>query len=229
MRQQINLYQPSFSEERKLFSALTVAITLGLVLIALAGFSAHAYWGVAKLEREVALLREQHAQQESRLAQAGELQAARAQPAEIEARIKQLTAALSNRTRALEILQSGAAGQTSGFGARLEALARRHVDGLWLDVLVLSGANGSMSLSGATVDADLVPVYLHNLARETVLNGTRFDDFVIERPDAKAKDGELAAADSSENAPKKSRNDAHVRFRAGNKALMPAAPPEATS
>jgi len=42
-----------------------------------------------------------------------------------------------------------------------------------------------------------VPVYLRSLSGEAVLSGTRFDDFVIERPDKGAR----------------------VRFRAGSKSL----------
>ena len=81
------------------------------------------------------------------------------------------------------MLQSGAAGQTSGFASRMEALARRHVNGLWIDGLAMSGTRSTMSISGGSVDADIVPAYLRSLSSETVLSGTRFDDFVIERPE----------------------------------------------
>ena len=104
---------------------------------------------------------------------------------------------MSERTQALQVLQSGAAGQTSGFATRMEALARRHVNGLWIDGLAMSGTRSTMSISGGSVDADIVPAYLRSLSTETVLSGTRFDDFVIERPE----------------------KGAHVRFRAGSKSL----------
>jgi cell division protein FtsB len=218
MRQQINLYQPIFSEERKPFSAAMAAALLGMIITALLAFSVYANWNVGKLAREVDALREQQAQQEALLAQAGEANTARDSPAEIAARIKTLTTAVSERGRALELLQSGGAGQTIGFVSRLEALARRHVKGLWIDNLALSGTNGSMSLSGATLNPDIVPTYLHSLAQEPILAGTRFDEFFIERP-AETEVPDASAEDDLK--PKKQAPGTHIRFRAGAKALAP--------
>ena len=132
----------------------------------------------------------------------GELHSRTARRSDVEARVKALSASLSERTQALQVLQSGAAGQTSGFAARMEALARRHVDGLWIDGLAMSGTQSTISISGGSVDADIVPAYLRSLSSEAVLNGTRFDDFVIER------------SASAKNEPGKA-----VRFRAGSKSL----------
>lgn len=213
MRQQINLYQPIFIEERKALSAATAASTLGILIIALAAFSVYAHRNVDRLAREVDVLREQQSQHEALLAQLGDVQAAEASAEEIEARVKGLTTAVADRTRALKILQSGGAGKTSGFASRMEALARRHVDGLWIDHMVLSGTNGSMTLGGAALDADIVPVYLQNLGQDPVLAGTRFDEFVIERPGADpAEEG-----DAETPKPKRAASPEHIRFRAGNR------------
>jgi hypothetical protein len=209
MRQQINLYQPIFSREHKQLSGATLVSALGVVVVTLLGISLYAHQRSGQLAREVETMRERAAQQEQVVAKVGELQAARGNPIEIEARVKQLSEAVAARKRALNVLQAGDAGQTVGFAGRLEALARRHVEGLWIDSLVLSGTNGSMTLQGATLNADTVPVYLQGLAHERALAGTRFDDFVIERP-------ALTLADK------------HIRFRAGSKALT-VTPPETTT
>ena len=107
--------------------------------------------------------------------------AAKTNPAELEKRIKALKVQIADRTNALALLRGGAAGETTGFARRLEALAHQHVPGLWLDRMVLAGDAHTLSLSGRSVDADLVPHYLMALAQEPVLAGTRFDEFVIER------------------------------------------------
>jgi len=228
MRQQINLYQPIFSRERKQLSAMTLISALGVAVVTLLGVSFYAHQRVEQLGHEVEAMRERAAQQEQMVAKVGELQASQGNPAEIEARVKQLTETVTARKRALGVLQAGAAGQTVGFAARLEALARRHVDGLWIDRLVLSGTNGSMTLQGATLDADTVPIYLQGLAHERALAGTRFDEFVIERP-APAALPQLAESegDGEENATPKLQPvaaDKHIRFRAGSKALTAPAP-----
>ena len=197
MRQQVNLHQPIFRRERKSFSAITVATTLGVVALALTAFSLYTARGVERLQTEVAQLTEQQEKQQAQLNQVGETFSRQARRSDVETRVKALTATLSERTQALQVLQSGAAGQTSGFASRMEALARRHVNGLWIDGLAMSGTHSTMSISGGSVDADIVPAYLRSLSSETVLSGTRFDDFVIERPE----------------------KGAHVRFRAGSKSL----------
>jgi hypothetical protein len=230
MRQQINLYQPIFSREHKQLSAVTLVSVLGVVVVTLLGASFYANRRVGELAQQVEVMRERAAQQEQMVAQMGELQASRGNSAEIEARVKQLTETVAARKRALDVLQAGAAGQTVGFAARLEALARRHVEGLWIDNLVLSGTNGSMTLQGATLDADTVPVYLQGLAHERALTGTRFDDFVIERPAPEALP-QAAESDSEEGAAPKLKavaTEQHIRFRAGSKALTALKPEAAT-
>ena len=214
MRQQINLYQPIFSEARKPLSALTVAMILGLVAACLTAFSVHTSLRVGKLSARVESLRSDQSQLEAQLSEATAVSTARSNPAEIEARAKKLAISLDERTRALQLLKSGAAGQTIGFATRLEALARRHVDGLWIDRLVISGSNGSMSIAGATLNADIVPAYLQSLAQEPVLTGTRFDEFIIERPATVAEVSDAAGDDTKEPA-----KERFIRFRAGSKAL----------
>lgn len=231
MRQQINLYQPIFiSRESKQLSAATLITTFGVVVVALLGISLYAQYRTGQLDAEVSAMRERAAQQEQIVAKVGELHASRGDPAEIQARVKQLTDIAAARKRALDVLESGAAGQTIGFAARLEALARRHVEGLWLDNLVLSGTNGSMTLQGATLNADTVPVYLQGLAHERALSGTRFDDFVIERPAAAAAQ-QVAESEGEEDVAPKTHPAAtpkHIRFRAGSKSLTSPQPEAAT-
>lgn len=224
MRQQINLYQPIFSREHKQLSAVTLAIVLGVVVVTLLGATFYANRRVDQLAQQVEAMRERAAQQEQMVAQMGELQASRGNPADIEARVKQLTETVAARKNALDVLQAGAAGQTIGFAARLEALARRHVEGLWIDNLVLSGTNGSMTLQGATLDADTVPVYLQGLAHERALAGTRFDDFVIERPapEVVPQIGDSESEDGAAATIKAAATEKHIRFRAGSKALTTA-------
>lgn len=219
MRQQINLYQPIFSAERKPLSARMVAVVAALMVVGLVTYSTYANKQVQSLRVAVDALR---SQQEAHAAQLAEFDenASSSTLADVEARVKKLEAALEERRTALEVLQSGAAGQPLGFAARLEALARRHVEGLWIEKLVMSGANGSMSLSGSALDADIVPTYLHNLARDATLSGTRFDEFIIERPVHDTTPNDDSAAKKADAAPK------HIRFRAGNRALDSSMAPE---
>jgi hypothetical protein len=212
MRQQINLYQPSAAAMvRQVVSASTVMIGGGLIIATLAAIAGFGAWEVSRLSDGVALVREHHRSQaimrDAGINAEGETQT----PEQIEAQNKTLRAELASRKRALELLESGAAGKPAGFAARLEALARRHIDGLWLDRLSLGSDAGMMNLGGVTFDPDLVPRYLQSLASDPALEGTRFDEFLIEQPGKEDKAGEKQE--------KHSVPANGLRFRATNGAL----------
>jgi hypothetical protein len=213
MRQQINLYQPStVAMVRQVLSASTVLISGGLIIATLAAIAGYGAWEVSRLSDGVALVREHHRSQaimrDASANAEGEVQS----PEQVEAQNKTLRAELATRKRALQLLESGAAGKPAGFALRLEALGRRHIDGLWLDRLVLGSDAGMMSLAGSTLDPDLVPRYLQSLATDPALEGTRFDEFAIEQPNkAKNESGEM------EDKPRVPANG--LRFRATNVAL----------
>jgi hypothetical protein len=233
IRQQINLYQPIFSEESKRLSAGTVAVLLGVIAIAMTGFSVHTRMRLNGLEAEVATLRAQQSEREALLSAADGL-SPEERTARVTASIRELEGSLEVRSHALQILQSGAAGQTNGFAARLEALARRHVEGVWIDALLLSGTTPAMAVHGATSDPDIVPRYLASLAHDPVLSGTRFDDFIIEREKAestrKQSEDEGETAKHADKHPiEPHRSPRFLRFRAGSSALMAESTPEPTT
>lgn len=191
MRQQINLYQPIFRAQRRIFSSQTIALALVTIAVALIGLWTYGNWKVGHLEKEVDQIAKQDKLRAANLASGRAAFAAHANPAEIESRIKALSDELDRRARALAALRSGAVGGLEGFAPRLEALARRHVDGLWLEGISFGGSVRSMSVSGATVDSRLVPRYLEELQQEPALAGARFDRVEIaESP----RDGRKTAA-----------------------------------
>ena len=57
-------------------------------------------------------------------------------------------------------MRLGAASPETGFAARLEALGRRQLDGLWLHNIVVGSGAGRLALRGDAIDARLVPAYL---------------------------------------------------------------------
>ena len=184
-RQQVNLYQHTAPAWRP-FGSATLALASGAVGCCLAIIWAFGSWQVAGLQQSVAALQRQQDARQAALGALGSLQTDGANPADLQGRIQQLGAELAARERALALLQSGAVGSTQGFSARLAALARHPVAGLWLRQIAISDLTGSMSLAGEALDPDTVPRYLHVLASEPVLAGLRFDRLVIERPEAAA-------------------------------------------
>jgi hypothetical protein len=215
MRQQINLYQPTF-RKRDVFSAGAVAAGVTLVIAGLAAFTWNEHRQVANLEARADSLRVAQAQRQAALLSEGPVNAAETAE-QLEERVKRLKAEVVERHRAVQMLRSGAAGRNTGFAQRLDALARRHVDGLWLDQIIFSGTDGTMSLRGTALGADVVAEYLRNLATDSALSGARFDDFLIERPGKRPTTApqQEHMPDDVWRAPAGS-----VRFRAASKSLQ---------
>jgi hypothetical protein len=197
MRQQVNLYQPSGGAragELAPFAAATAVLLAAAVCAGLLGFWGFGIWRVDRLERALQTLRLEQQRQNETLAALGAARAAGVSPEQLDATIKSLTAMLDTHARALALLEQGTEGQVTGFSARLTALARRPIEGLWLDHVVLSGLNGAMSVGGSALDPDLVPRYFRGLGAERALAGIRFDNFVIERPTVRAAAATQTAA-----------------------------------
>jgi len=218
MHQQINLYQPIFREERKLFSLKTVALALGLVAVSLVAMWALGAHNVDKLAAAVAQLKAQRVAQEDMARAAGVLLDAQGSPAEIQSQVRALSTLLADRTNAHSLLRGGAAGEPRGFAPRLQALARQHTDGVWLDELVIGGGPNGLVLRGRSLNPELVPRYLQMLTSEPELSGARFDAVIIDRRefhDEKAQ----AKADAEKG---KGDAGATVRFSVSSSALLDA-------
>jgi hypothetical protein len=180
MNQQINLYQPIFREERKLFSLKTVSVALSIVVASLLAMWALGAHNVSNLAKAVEQLKAQQTAQEQMAQAAGVLLDAQGSPAAIQAQVQLLSAQLADRSNALNLLRAGAAGEPKGFAPRLQALARQHTEGVWLDELLIGGVNG-LALRGRSVSPELVPKYLQLLTTESELSGARFNEVVIDR------------------------------------------------
>ncbi|MES1196831.1 MAG: hypothetical protein ABUL58_07800, partial [Steroidobacter sp.] len=185
MQQQINLYQPVIVRGNGLLKANTVSMALAAVVVMLLATYAYGLHAVHILSQHIADAHEQQQKQAALVT----LNAANANPKqlpELQAQLKTLSATLADHRRALQLLRVGAAGGDSGFSERLVALANQHLDGMWLNHIVLGSDNGIDSLSGGAINAELIPRYLNSLASEPALRGTRINQFDIQGRDADA-------------------------------------------
>ena len=181
MEQQVNLYQPILGAEKRLFSAFTIGVGLGVMIVSLAGLVAFGAWRTHRIERSVALLEQQQVASLSMAAHASAAVHPTQSIAELDAAARDLSAEIAARERALDIVHRGSGTPATGFAARLEALARRQLDGVWLSSIVLGSGNGRLAMQGGTSDPRLVPAYLAALAGERALEGVRFDRIALHR------------------------------------------------
>jgi hypothetical protein len=181
MEQQVNLYQPILGAEKRLFSGQAIAIGLAVLALSLVGLAAFAALRTARVERSVALVEKEVAAQVALAEKSGAVLTPKESLAELEATARDLSAQIASRERALDVIKKGAAAPGTGFSARLEALARAQVDGLWLTTIVVSTGEGALALEGQTTDARLVPAYLAALGEEHAFERSRSDRLVIRR------------------------------------------------
>lgn len=165
--QQINLFQPVFRREAKVFSARTLAQVLGLALVL--GVA-----GVALLQLQLGrhgatrnLLDVQYRQLETRL-QALENQADPGVLAALDTRIQALETRLADGAVELAQIRSLVIERSGGFSPMLEALARHPLDGLWLTGIRL--ADDALELQGLARHPELIPQYLDRLGDDPALD-----------------------------------------------------------
>lgn len=211
MQQQVNLYQPVIVKGSSLVTARTVSMALGAITTLLLGIYIYGVYAVAKLSQHVT---EAHSQQEQQTAllTLNAVNAKSTNLADLQSQVRKLNTTLSDHRRALQLLRVGVAGGDSGFSERLIALANQHIDGLWLDRIVLGSNNGVESLGGGTNDADLIPRYIASLSTEPALRGTRINQFQIVGKNVSVDSGKPAetiqfSAASLNAAPVKAQNE----------------------
>ena len=199
MFQQVNLYEPIFREEHKLFSAATIGAALGVVAAGMLTIAVFSGWRLAALERQLAAVRDQEAAQQKLIARTDAfIDGGESQP-HFEARLTAMAQDLERRQLALHYLrgdganggdaaaggnaaQHAARGANRGFAERLAALARQQLDGLWLTGVIFTAVPGELVLSGGATSAALVPAYLARLTNEPALAGTSLQTIEIREP-----------------------------------------------
>jgi hypothetical protein len=194
--QQINLFNPALLKQKKLFAALAMAQALGLLL---AGIVAVSYYGersVAALQREASAGSELLLKKQASLAVASTEFVPRQKSKELEARIAEADARLHALRQVSAVLDGGELGNTGGYSKYFKALARQHMEGLWLTGVSIAGAGNEIGVQGRALQASLVPGYIGRLTREPVLQGKAFGSLQISQAEPKKapdKDGTRAS------------------------------------
>ena len=174
MRQEVNLYQPIFRKQRKVFSAVAIFQVAGLVLAGLVTIYLWGQWQGRMLEEEVVRMEERRDNSQQRLQQIQREMPARTPSPALEREQERLETRLQQRRRVAEFLAEGEMGVATGFSGHFAGLARQRQDGMWLNSLRLYGGGRQMDLTGVALAERLVPQYVQKLSEEEVFAGTEF-------------------------------------------------------
>ena len=188
--QQVNLYQRQFRKTRVALSAVQVA-RLTLVLIAcLATISAVTHQKTQLLNASAARLAA-HAQQLAshnntfRQINSGDQQGVSV------AVISELKRERGERQLVLDNLHQYNVRSEHLFSGFFEGLARRTVDGLWLNHIDIDKQGNEITLQGSAQRAELIPEFIKKLQKEPAFRGVVFKAADVEQSYAKNHDNFL--------------------------------------
>lgn len=197
MYQQINLYQPVFRRQRKVFSAVTLLQISGVVAMLLLGFYLHARWTLHSLDTTVASLSTQYQLLETQL---GYLEQDSAGGLDVGAEVEQLQQNLDRREALLENFARLDFRDSTAFGEFFETLARRTQPGLWLTGINLT-EDGDTELRGSTLDPTLVPRYLQAMPNQPRFIALHQGSIHLTRTDPEKKAVDFTLSSDSDEAP----------------------------
>jgi hypothetical protein len=171
MSQQINLFNPQFQPQKKIFSVNAMAAALGVLVLGLAAAGVAAKMRVTGLQAEVARGDDNVQKAQNRLQEATVEFAPRTKDSRLEAELAEAQGERDALHRVADIIQRGDLGNTQGYAEYFRALARQSVAGLWLTGVSIAGAGMDIGVRGRALDPALVPGYLARLRNERVLQG----------------------------------------------------------
>ncbi|MDD4929465.1 MAG: PilN domain-containing protein [Gallionella sp.] len=176
MSQQINLFNPVFLKQQKLFSLKAMLQGLVLILLVSSVFYGYAVYQVSELSRQSEESTVRFNAEQARVSQySAEFSPQQANQL-LEAEISQLEKQEAESRKTIDALRSGAVGNTAGFSEYMRAFARQARTGLWLTGFHIAGDAAQISLSGATTAPESVPAYIQRLGREGIMQGKSFSD-----------------------------------------------------
>lgn len=182
MSQQINLFNPVFMTQKKYFSVTTMLQALGLILLGSIVFYGYALYQVDMLSKQTEEMNKRYIAEQARLANYTKEFAPERSRDLLQQELKRLEAEAAAQERVLNLLKSGAIGNTEGYSEYLRAFARQSIKGMWLTAFDITGDGARMSLTGAVIDPQLVPAYIRRLGAEKVMQGKTFAALQMQQP-----------------------------------------------
>ncbi len=185
MSQQINLLNPALLKKKDILNPVNIVCVISFLLVGVITFGVY---------ERLALDRTKIAQQQSAKSLAETqtlLTQMRAQHANNNAKQRQLNQIqrLENKKAMqeamLEAAQHDQSHQGESYAALLKAFAKQSMDGLWITALTIDQDAQHLSISGRTLNPDLVPDYIDRLRKEPALHGKKFTNLSMQYKEAK--------------------------------------------
>ena len=190
MSQQINLFNPAFVTQRKHFSLLTMLQALVMIVAGSLLFYGYALYQVEQMGKQSAESGKRYNAEQANLARyAAEFSPQQANQA-LQDEVRRLEKRVAEQAELIEVIKSGAVGNTSGYSEYMRAFSRQVAQGLWLTGFRVTGDAAQISLSGAVINPELLPAYIQRLSKESVMRGKTFANLQMRQPKAASQGGD---------------------------------------
>lgn len=189
MSQQINLFNPVFLKQRKYFSLPAMLQALGMIAVGTLFFYGYAVYQVDRLGKQSEESAKRYkAEQARRDRYAAEFSPQQANQA-LQEEVRQMEKRVADQAELIEIIKSGAVGNTTGYSEYMRAFSRQAAPGLWLTGFRITGDAAQISLSGAVVTPELLPAYIQRLSTEEIMRGKTFSTLQMRQPKVEESQG----------------------------------------
>lgn len=182
MSQQINLFNPVFLKQRKVFTSLAMAQALAVLVAGIGLLAWYSQDSVNQMQAQADQSARQLERRQARLQTVSAEMAPKPKNAALAAQAAELELRLQALRDAGDVIGRGAIGNTKGYADYFRAFARQDIAGVWLTGLSIEGAGLGINIEGRATDASLVPGYIGQLSREAVLKGKTFASLQITTP-----------------------------------------------
>lgn len=182
MSQQINLLNSTLIKKKNFLNANNMAIMLGLLLVLMLAYYSYAQKQLSLLVLHRSQVVEQLSEVQAQLKQSALLHTPHALNQALLDQIAQLEQKEVTQQQVLQTVKQSSATPDKGYAALMRAFARQSLDGLWLTSFSINSLTEQLSISGRTLQADLVPEYITRLSNEPALKGRLFAALNISLP-----------------------------------------------
>jgi len=182
-QQQINLYQPRFRKQEKVFSASSMLMVLIAAIVVLVGVYGYAKWNVVSLANESERLQTLQVKEIARLDTLSKKYPVKKKSILIEQQFKDLQNEKKAKQYLVNTLSGRSIGNSKGFSSYFAGIARKNIKGMWIRRLELDNGGDVIGIYGSTQKPELVPQFLRALSEEESFSGSEFQLFNMNRDD----------------------------------------------
>lgn len=181
IQQQINLYQPIFRKQEKVFSARTMLIVFVVTLVFFSAIYTYARWNVYALIDESDKLAMTHEREVKRLDDLGRRYPIKQKNRAVESDLDMLKKERKAKQFLIKTLSDRSIGNDKGFSSFFAAIARQQPAGMWLQRFEIEQGGQVIGIYGSSLRPELIPEFLHGLSEEASFEGSSFKIFRMQR------------------------------------------------